>query len=89
MAEDFKVSVIEMKDGRLLTGVVVQAAERMLSVQTQEELIQLDRSEVDSARQQQLSLMPDGLLEPLTEDQVRDLFGYLSGVGQVALPAGE
>ena len=30
--------------------------------------------------------MPDGLLTTFTEEQVRDLFGYLPSTDQVALP---
>jgi hypothetical protein len=32
------------------------------------------------------SLMPDGLLQTLTPDQVRDLFAYMMHQGQVPLP---
>jgi hypothetical protein len=30
--------------------------------------------------------MPEGQLDALTRQQVRDLFAYLTGKGQVALP---
>ena len=32
--------------------------------------------------------MPEGLLDPLTADEVRDLFAYLNQQTQVPLPAG-
>ncbi len=31
-------------------------------------------------------MMPDGLLDRLTREEVRDLIGYLCGPDQVALP---
>jgi hypothetical protein len=36
---------------------------------------------------QQQSLMPDGLLSKLSDDDVRDLVGYLMSPEQVPLPA--
>jgi hypothetical protein len=36
---------------------------------------------------QQQSLMPDGLLSKLSDDDVRDLVGYLTSPDQVPLPA--
>jgi hypothetical protein len=32
-------------------------------------------------------MMPEGLLQKVTNEQVKDLIGYLQGPGQVALPA--
>jgi cytochrome c1 len=42
---------------------------------------------VKDIRESQLSLMPEGLLEALTDAQVRDLVAYLMGRTQVPLPA--
>ena len=38
-------------------------------------------------QQGELSMMPEGLLNPLSDDEVRDLLYYLSRPGQVPLPA--
>ena len=77
IAESYRSSVIQLTDGRLLTGVVVEENERTLKLQTEEELVSIDLLNIDQRRLTKLSLMPDGLLDPLNEDQLRDLFGYL------------
>jgi len=50
--------------------------------------VTLDRDEIEGIRPSGSSLMPDGLLDPLKPDEIRDLFAYLSHPTQVALPSG-
>ena len=73
----FTVSVIALKSGRIVTGVVVGETEQTLSIQTDKELLQIPVSEVEERTRTTRSLMPDGLLDPLTKDQVRDLIGFV------------
>jgi hypothetical protein len=54
--------------------------------QTANELLTISRDEIASMRQSELSMMPEGLLSPLSEQEVRDLLYYLSRSGQVPLP---
>jgi putative heme-binding domain-containing protein len=86
VAADFRMSVIRLADGRVVNGVVLRRAGQALTVQTQKEEITLAASDVEEMQPTALSLMPDGILEPLTRDQVRDLFSYLMSSEQVALP---
>jgi putative membrane-bound dehydrogenase-like protein len=86
VAADYKMSVVTLKSGRVLTGIVVEAAEKTLAVRTQTEKIKLDRDEIDRIQPTPQSLMPDGLLAALQDEQVRDLFAYLMGRDQVPLP---
>ena len=44
-------------------------------------------TEVEAIRDTSLSLMPEGLLDPLSPAEVRDLIAYLMGPQQVPLPA--
>jgi putative heme-binding domain-containing protein len=83
---DYRMSVIALKDGRIITGVIGERTEHTLSVQTQNERLKLERSEIDEVRLTQLSLMPDGQLTGLSDDQVRDLIAYLMSPQQVPLP---
>ena len=83
--KEFMVSTVVLVDGRVLTGVVTEATERTVSVQTQKELLVLSRDDVEEMSAQDSSLMPDGLLQPLTGEQIRDLFAYLSSRSQVPL----
>jgi hypothetical protein len=71
----------------VLTGVVGAKTERTLAVQTQTERLQVERAEIDEIRGTALSLMPEGLLTPLRDEQVSDLIAYLMSQQQVPLPS--
>lgn len=69
---------VEMKDGRSLTGLIVeQGAGSITIVDAQNQRTVLNRGEIKEITPSSISLMPEGLLEPLTPEQVRDLFSYL------------
>ena len=83
---EYRASTIEAKDGRVLTGIVKEQNDKTLTVATANEMLTLARNEIDSVQQSQLSMMPEGLLQPLSDQEVRDLLYYLSRPGQVPLP---
>ena len=87
VAADFRASVFALKNGRVITGVAVEQTDRTVSIQTQNELITVERSEIDEMKLTNNSLMPDGLLQPLTDDQVCNLIGYLMATEQAPLSA--
>lgn len=83
---EYRTSEIETKDGRSLTGVVKIMGDKSVVLQTANELVTIPRDEIDSQRLTELSMMPEGLLAPLTDQEVRDLLYYVSRPGQVPLP---
>ena len=52
-------------------------------------LLVIPRNELQSVHQTELSMMPEGLLQAISEDEVRDLLAYLRSPAQVPLPAGQ
>ena len=84
---DFRMSVVELKDGRVLNGLIAAKTERTLTLKTMTETLTVERGEVAALRQSTLSLMPEGLLEALPPEQARDLIAYLMHRSQVPLPA--
>jgi putative heme-binding domain-containing protein len=86
VSADFRMVIVAMRDGRVLNGLVKAQSPRTLTLQTQTEALTLDRDEIESVRPSRSSLMPDGLLDPLRSDEVRDLIGYVSHPTQVPLP---
>jgi hypothetical protein len=50
------------------------------------ELSTLAKSEIAKREVSEVSMMPDGLLLAFSEEQVRDLIGYLMHPSQVSLP---
>ena len=83
---EYRASTVDMKDGRSLTCIVKQQDDKSVTVLTQNETLVLPRNEIDSIQQSELSMMPEGLLAPLSDQEVRDLIYYLSRTGQVPLP---
>ena len=77
VATTYRASVLAMDDGRLLTGVVLDNNGQTLKLQTQEELLTLEVESISEIKQTELSLMPDGLLDKLTDAEKVDLFGFL------------
>jgi putative membrane-bound dehydrogenase-like protein len=78
VAESYRSSVVALDDGRLLTGVVLEQNERTLRLQTKDEIVTIDRNSIENMRQTKNSLMPDGLIDKMTEQEVADLFGFLT-----------
>ena len=85
---DYRVSTIEMKDDRVLTGIVKERTSQALVVQTPNEKLTLPLAEVKKVDASEFSMMPEGLVAQLNDQQIRDLLYYLGRPGQVPLPAG-
>ena len=83
---DYRVTVLKLKDGRVLTGVIPEQTDKAITVQTPSERITVPRGDIAEQQQMTQSLMPEGLLEALGEENVKHLFAYLMSNGQVPLP---
>jgi putative membrane-bound dehydrogenase-like protein len=83
---EFRAVNIVLNSGRVLNGVISEKNERTLTLQTAQEPVTIDRKQIEEMQQTTLSVMPDGLLQNLSADQIRDLIGYLMSTEQVALP---
>jgi putative heme-binding domain-containing protein len=85
---DFQVTTVQTSTGRVVSGVVKEETAKTLTLQTPTEVVRLAKSEVEERTRSNLSLMPEGLLAPLSDAEVRDLLAYLAGPAQVPLPKG-
>ena len=83
---DYRVSVLNLKDGRTITGVIPGQTERTLTVQTPAERITIERTQIVKQAQLPISLMPEGLLAALGDENVKNLIAYLMSSGQVEMP---
>src|SRR6185436_18749162 len=84
---DYRASTIEMKDDRILTGLVKEQTDAAITVATANETLTLPRAEIAAITQSQLSMMPEGLLTALADQEVRDLIYYLRQPAQAQLLA--
>jgi putative heme-binding domain-containing protein len=76
--EGFQQYVVATTDGRVLSGLLAENSGGKLTVLDAKGVrTSLRETDVDSLKPADVSLMPEGLLDPLTEQEVRDLFAYL------------
>lgn len=86
VSADFRLNVLNLRDGRTVAGFVSARTARTLSVTTTSETITVEHDEIVSRQELAQSLMPEGLLESLSPAEVRDLVAYLMHPQQVPLP---
>ena len=76
--EGFVNYLVHTSDGRTLSGFLTEQTDNAITIQPfGSEPIQLSTSEVEKMDVQPTSLMPEGILERLSDQEVRDLFAYL------------
>jgi putative heme-binding domain-containing protein len=76
--EGYETLLVTTKDGRVVTGFLVEKDNQVLVLRGADaQTVTLRQDQVDEVLPQRKSLMPEGLLEGLTDQQVRDLFAYL------------
>jgi putative heme-binding domain-containing protein len=89
VAKDFQMMIFTLNDGRVVNGLVKQENDKVVTVQTQNELVRLAKADIESRKQSAQSMMPEGQLAPMTDVEVRDLIAYLAGPDQAPLPIAE
>lgn len=73
-------------DGRQVTGLVVPGAGgETIIVTTTGEKVALAAGQIEALRPSKLSPMPEGLLDPLTIEEIADLMAYLQGPAAASL----
>ncbi len=81
--KEYQAQAIALRDGRVLNSLVVDEDDRTLTLlDASRQKTILPREAIEEARPSDVSLMPEGLLDRLTEPQIRDLFRYLQSVGR-------
>jgi putative heme-binding domain-containing protein len=76
--EGYETLLVETKDGRVLTGFLVDKDNQVLVLRGADgQNVTVRQNQIEEMAPTRKSLMPEGLLKPLTDQQVRDLFAYL------------
>jgi putative membrane-bound dehydrogenase-like protein len=86
VSKNFKLTVALLEDGRVLNGVVVGTTEKTLTLQTATDQIVVQRDEIEEMNESPVSMMPDKLLNVLSDQQIQNLIAYLMSPTQVPLP---
>ncbi len=80
--KEYQPSTVATKDGRVLSGLVIEESDSALTLfDSNKQKTVIAREDIDELKPSDVSIMPEGVLDPLTEMQVRDLFRYLQSSG--------
>ena len=83
---DYRTWNLDTKDDRSISGVMARQDATTVTIVTPNETLTIARTDISKLKQSELSMMPEGLLQALPEDEVRSLIAYLRGKEQVPLP---
>ena len=86
VAREYTVTNVATNDGRLVSGILRAQTDAVLTIQTANERLLIPREDVEAIKASKVSMMPEGQLEALSPQEIRDLFSYLAAPGQVAPP---
>ncbi|MFO0871795.1 MAG: PVC-type heme-binding CxxCH protein [Pirellulales bacterium] len=76
--EGFENYVAVTGDGRTLNGFIVEQDQQVVTLRGADgQTLVLSRDDLEDLRAVPVSLMPEGLLKELSDQQIRDLFAYL------------
>src|SRR5205807_6128617 len=78
----YQTTVIETTEGKVYQGLVIYEAVDGMILQTGPAVtVRVAGSQIASRRITPTSLMPAGLLDPLSNQEIADLYAYLKGLG--------
>ena len=78
---DFRLAIVVTRDGRVVSGAISRRSATEVTIETATEAVRIAASNVDEIKISEKSMMPDGLLEKLSDSQVRDLFAWMMSDG--------
>lgn len=79
----YQMTSILTTNGQVVNGIVKEENDDAVSLNTATELVVIPRNEIETTKLSTTSLMPEGQLQPMTDQQVAALIKYLTGPGQV------
>ncbi len=82
----YQTTLVETQDGKTYQGIVIYDAVDSLILQTgAATTIRLDAAKIVSRQASAQSLMPAGLLDPLADQEIADLYAYLRDLGKAPM----
>jgi putative membrane-bound dehydrogenase-like protein len=86
VARDYRVTTLSTVDGRVLSGLVRDRTPEGLVLRTANDRLVIPVQDIEAEKQTNESMMPEGLLDKLTDRELLDLFAYLGSRQQVPKP---
>jgi len=87
---NYRTHTVALGDGRVLTGLAVEDGPDALVLKTAErERIRIRPADVEDRKVSEVSLMPEGLAETMSDEELVDLLAFLSSLRQPASIVGQ
>jgi putative heme-binding domain-containing protein len=83
VGKDYQAWSVMTDAGKLYVGLVVGEDDRVLSLRTETDTLQIPKEEIEFRELTPVSMMPEGILDQLPEHDIRDLVAYLRSSSQV------
>jgi putative heme-binding domain-containing protein len=84
--KEYRMTIFDL-GGRQINGIVKQRNANVVTVQTANGPVNIQASDIDREDDTPTSLMPEGQLKPMSDDDVRALLAYLQSPSQVPMEA--
>ena len=75
---EYQVTTFLLDNGRVVQGIVLRETAQAVNVQTPNEILTIPLATVEERKASKVSMMPEGIFQRLSDEEVRDLVGYLS-----------
>ncbi|MCI0642343.1 MAG: DUF1080 domain-containing protein, partial [Gemmataceae bacterium] len=85
--KEYAAMVVELSDGRFLTGIVKSDTPQTLTILTQNETLTVPQGDVAAKKASDKSMMPDDLVKQVSDLEIRALIAYLQSPGQTPMLA--
>ncbi len=80
--KEYQAQSVALTDGRVLNGLVLEETGKTITlIDANRQKTVIARDQIEAMKPSPISLMPEGILDKLPEDKVRDLFRYLQSSG--------
>ena len=77
--DDYKMVVVTTRNGRTYIGNIAQENDRQVTLRiVGQDAVVINKSDIQSREVNAASMMPTGLLEPLSDEEIKDLVKFLS-----------
>ena len=77
VSKDYQMTILRTVDGQVITGLQQNMTDRSLTISNAQGSRVIPLNEIEEQKSTTVSVMPTGLLDNLTERQIRDLFAYM------------
>ncbi|CAN5122514.1 c-type cytochrome [soil metagenome] len=85
VTKDYLMTSFNLADGRTLNGIVKAETPTTITLQLEKEVLTLPKADIEKRTLSKLSLMPDGQVQAMKPQEIRDLIAYLMSDSQVPL----